>query len=135
MQSLYNRTRRLQDQPANLNGREARAKSIRAGSKRIIYREVFIREWRQHRGLSLYDLAGIVNTTHATLSRIERGKQPYNQGLLERIADALSTDVTSLLMYPPETRNDLFALWGRASTNDRKRILSVVKAMIRDSRS
>jgi transcriptional regulator with XRE-family HTH domain len=57
------------------------------------YRLTFIRQWRKHRGYNLEQLAEMVGITHASLSRIERGLQPYGQALLEALAEALSTDV------------------------------------------
>jgi transcriptional regulator with XRE-family HTH domain len=40
--------------------------------------------------------------THASLSRIERGLQPYSQPILEAIADQLTDgDVVSLLISDP----------------------------------
>ena len=52
------------------------------------YGRTFIRNWRAHRNLTLAQLAQRIGTTHATLSRIERGLQPYNQPLLEALAEA-----------------------------------------------
>ncbi len=64
----------------------------------------FIRAWRQHRGMTLAELAHRMGTTHATLSRVERGKQPYNQNLLEMLAAKLRTNVASLLRKAPPKR-------------------------------
>lgn len=61
----------------------------------------FIRAWRKHRELSLERLAERVGSTHATISRIERGKQPYSQPLLEALAEALGTTPASLIMRDP----------------------------------
>lgn len=72
----------------------------------------FIRAWRDHRQLSLErlsarleDLApGLEGTTAASLSRIERAIQPYNQPLLEALAIALDCAVADLISRPPGTR-------------------------------
>jgi transcriptional regulator with XRE-family HTH domain len=62
----------------------------------------FIRAWRKSiPGLTLERLAERVGTTHATLSRIERGKVPYSQPLLEALAEAMGTTPASLIMRDP----------------------------------
>lgn len=82
----------------------------------------FLREWRKHREMSLEQVAERVmllgveerfrladpdsrpkTMTHATLSRIERGLLPYNQLLLEILADIYGTSPASLLMRDPST--------------------------------
>jgi transcriptional regulator with XRE-family HTH domain len=67
----------------------------------------YIRAWRNDRGFSLDDMVGRlavlgVDTTGASLSRIERGIQPYNQDMLEAIADALDVPVSYLIERNPE---------------------------------
>lgn len=63
----------------------------------------YLREWREHRGLTLEDLSGLTGMSHTNLSRIERGLVPYAQGGLEKLAAALNTDPASLILVPPET--------------------------------
>ncbi len=71
------------------------------------YRLTFIRQWREAKLMSLQQLAERVSKktggmTHASLSRIERGLQPYSQPILEAIADELTDgDVVSLLIRNP----------------------------------
>jgi transcriptional regulator with XRE-family HTH domain len=67
----------------------------------------YIRAWRAKRGYSLDDVVGRlailgVETTGASLSRIERGIQPYNQDTLEAIAAALDVPVSYLIERNPE---------------------------------
>lgn len=70
-------------------------------AKKEPYYGHYLRAWRKHGKYSLEELAGIVGTTHATLSRIERGKLPYSQPLLEALAKELETTIGSLLMRDP----------------------------------
>src|SRR3989304_2209320 len=71
------------------------------------YRRTFIRQWRESKEMTLETLAGrggakIGGMPQASLSRIERGLQPYSQPILEAIADELTNgDVASLLMRDP----------------------------------
>lgn len=71
----------------------------------------FIRSWRKHKDFTLERLASRVGTTHATLSRIERGKIPYSQPLLEALADALETTPASLIMRDPLAPKSIWDIW------------------------
>lgn len=98
------------------------------------YRRTFIRQWRDHRGLTLEQLADRVGGdlggfTHASLSRIERGLQPYSQALLEAIADALMTDVPSLLTRDPEDPEGIWSIWDQAKPGERKMIVELAKTV------
>lgn len=73
----------------------------------------YIRAWREAGGkdrrpggFTLDDMVGRlaelgVETTSATLSRVETGKVPYRQDLLEAIAEALGVSRTDLLENDP----------------------------------
>lgn len=67
----------------------------------------YIRHWRKKRGYSLDDMVGRlevlgVETTGASLSRIERGLQPYSQDILEAIAQSLGVTAAQLLEHNPD---------------------------------
>jgi transcriptional regulator with XRE-family HTH domain len=67
----------------------------------------YIRAWRKKRGYTLEDMVGRleaigVATTGATISRIEKGIQPYSQDKLEAIADALDVTPADLLENDPD---------------------------------
>jgi transcriptional regulator with XRE-family HTH domain len=61
----------------------------------------YIQEWRRYRNLTQEGLAGRLESTAATISRIEGGKQNYTQPMLEAIADALQCEPADLLRPPP----------------------------------
>jgi len=90
----------------------------------------FIRQWRQHRGFSLDQLAERVPMDKGNLSKVERGLLPYNQELLERIADALMTDAASLLMRDPTDSAAIWSLWDRATLVERRQIEGMANALI-----
>jgi transcriptional regulator with XRE-family HTH domain len=90
----------------------------------------FLREWREHRDLTLEQLAEFIGVTHPTLSRIERGKQPYSQGILEGYADRLSTDVASLLMRDPN-EDAIWSLWAHAKPGERRMILDIARTIVK----
>jgi transcriptional regulator with XRE-family HTH domain len=101
-------------------------------------RPTYIRVWRQYRGLTLEQTADRVGTsvggfTHASLSRIERGLQPYSQPVLEALADALGTDAASLLTRDPNEAEGLWTLWDQARPGERKLIVDLAKTIIKRS--
>jgi transcriptional regulator with XRE-family HTH domain len=95
------------------------------------FRRTFIRSWRTHRNLTLAQLAQRVGTTHATLSRIERGLQPYNQPLLEALAEALQTDPASLLMRNPDDPEGIWSVWENAKEGQRRQIVEIAKTLVK----
>lgn len=106
-------------------------KKVRPRPKAPQYRRTFIRQWREHRGLTLEQLADRVETTHASLSRIERGRQPYSQALLEALAEALQTDPPSLLMRNPQDPEGIWSIWDQAKPGERQMIVDIAKTVVK----
>ncbi|TXH53902.1 MAG: XRE family transcriptional regulator [Desulfurellales bacterium] len=94
------------------------------------HRPTFIRQWRNHRGYSLDKLAQMVPMDKSNLSKVERGILPYNQEMLERLAEALMTDPASLLMRDPTRGSAIWTIWERASPGERAQIESVAEALV-----
>lgn len=88
----------------------------------------FIREWRKAKDFTLERLAERIGTTHATLSRIERGKVPYSQSLLETLAEALSTTPASLIMRDPSQSGGIWDIWEQIPAQDREQAAKVLEA-------
>lgn len=61
----------------------------------------FLRQWRDHKGLSQEEAAERAEIDRTTLSKIERGLVPYNQDLLERLALAYGCDASDLISVNP----------------------------------
>lgn len=99
--------------------------------RRSQYRRTFIRQWREFRDLTLEQLAERVGTTHASLSRVERGLQPYSQALLEDLAEALQTDTASLLMRDPTDPEGIWSVWDQAKPGQRRQIVEIAKTLIK----
>lgn len=100
------------------------------------YRKTFIRQHREAKGLTLEALAERVGEkiggmTHASLSRIERGLQPYSQPILEAIADALQTDVYSLLYRDPLDPEAIWTIWDQAKPGERQMIVDIAKTIVK----
>lgn len=66
------------------------------------------------------------------LSRLERGLIPYDQRVLEAIADALNTDAATLVMRNPPSKQDreLFEVIRGAPAERKPEIVRVIKAIL-----
>jgi transcriptional regulator with XRE-family HTH domain len=95
------------------------------------YRPTFLRQWRNHRGLTLKQLAEAIGTTHASLSRVERGRQPYSQAMLEAAAERLSIDVASILMRNPEESEAIWSIWDQAKPGERRMIVDIARTILK----
>lgn len=104
---------------------------------RRTYSRTFIRAWREYRGLSLERLAerlidiesGEALLTPTSLSRIERGKQPYSQPVLEAIAAALGCTPADLLMRNPVDTEAPWSIWETLEPVEKRAAVEVLKAM------
>lgn len=101
-------------------------------------RPTFIRQWRNHRHLSLVQVAERVSEitgksmTHATLSRIETGKIAYTQPVLEAIAIALACEPADLLIRNPEDKSAPWSIYDQLKKADAatvSRVIAVVTAL------
>lgn len=67
-----------------------------------------------------------IGITKTSLSRIELGKQPYSQPILEALADIFETEPASLLMRDPNQPESIWSIWDRIELpkrNDARRVL------------
>jgi len=94
------------------------------------FRLTYIRQWRQSKHMSLDQLADRVPMDKGNLSKIERGLLPYNQELLEKLADALSTDPASLIIRDPLMPGAIWSIWEKASPGEKRQIESVAQALM-----
>lgn len=109
----------------------------------------YLRAWRKHRDLTLEQVAERVEMlgaerrgagedplanpktmTHASLSRIERGLQPYSQALLEILADIYQTDPASLLIRDPSDPDGIWSIWDRLQRRQRKDAVAMLSALV-----
>lgn len=99
----------------------------RIGRKRP-YR-LYLREWADSRGLSGDDLAGRMDCTPGTVSKLINGKMKQTPEWLARFADALGTDVeiTDLFRHPDApTQQDLLRGLPQA---EQDRIIRAIRAL------
>lgn len=118
------------DNPLTMNVKLSMAKRIRQQAQtRRVFRRTFIRQWREHRGLTLERLAERTGMTAGNLSQLERGNQGYTQNALEALAEALQTDTASLLMRNPDDSEALWSIWDQAKEGERKMIIDIAKTV------
>lgn len=105
------------------------------------YRRTYIREWRNKRGLSLRQLAerleespgGNLLISHTSIGRIEKGKQPYSQPILEALAAALGVSTSMLLEVNPEKDGDVIDITlrlNKAPPELRQQVIDVVNTLL-----
>ena len=94
-------------------------------------RRTFFKQWREKRGLSQQRLAERLDTSVASVSRVESGKQPYTQDYLEALAVALDTDPASLIMRDPMDPEAIWSIWDNAKQGERKMILDIARTIVK----
>jgi transcriptional regulator with XRE-family HTH domain len=92
---------------------------VRPRPKAPRFRRTFLREWREFKNMTLEQVGEAVELSHAQLGRIERGLQPYNQALLEALADLYGTEPANLIMRNPNDRDGIWSLWDQAKESER----------------
>jgi transcriptional regulator with XRE-family HTH domain len=100
-------------------------------AQKVRFAPTFIRAWRQSKNMSLEQLAARIPMDKGNLSKVERGILPYNQEMLERIADALGTDPASLLMRDPSDPEGIWNIWDRAQPGTKRQIARVAETLLR----
>jgi transcriptional regulator with XRE-family HTH domain len=105
--------------------------SKRPISQKRQFQRTFIRQWREHRNLTLEQLAERVDMTASYLSMLERGQRGYTQDTLEALAHALQTDTASLLRRDPTGEGDdaIWSIWDQAKPGERRMIVDIAKTI------
>lgn len=92
-------------------------------------RKTYLREWRKASNKTLEQVADHLHMTHGQLSKIERGVQPYNQDLLEALAELYMVDVVDLIYRPPGVVHDINKVVQLAPPEDQAKILAVARTI------
>jgi transcriptional regulator with XRE-family HTH domain len=91
----------------------------------------FLRAWRKHRGYTLEQVAERLHMSHQNLGKIERCKVPWNQDLLERLAEEYRCDVTDLINRDPTDPESLWSIWDQLAPTERIQLVEVAKVLKR----
>ncbi|MGE3649370.1 MAG: helix-turn-helix domain-containing protein [Reyranellaceae bacterium] len=66
---------------------------------------IYLAEWRETKFATQRELAEAMNTTSATVSRIETGEREWSKGYLEALAYLVGCQVADLFQPPDTVRN------------------------------
>ncbi|MBY8826089.1 helix-turn-helix domain-containing protein [Sphingomonas colocasiae] len=107
----------------------------------------YFKEWRSYRGLTqsaavarIIELAGDtdpddpgrrVPKTEASLSRIENGKQPYTQAVLEVLADVYQTHPEYLISRDPTKEGKVLSILDHLTPDQYRQAEAVLEALAR----
>ena len=89
-----------------------------------------MRKWREHRNKTLVQVAEHLHMTHGSLSKIERGKVPYSQKLLEALAELYMCEPADLIVRDPSDPDGIWSVWESASPGDRSKIVAIAKTIV-----
>lgn len=106
---------------------------VRASDDTLCMARHFLRAWRKHRQKTLEQVADHLHMSHSQLSRIERMQQPYNQELLEALAELYACDVVDLIIRDPSEPESMWTLWERAKPGERRQIAAVAETLLKDT--
>lgn len=107
----------------------------------------YLRQWREHVGLSLQAVKDAaealfadrvvaegeevdlnrIGLSYSTLSRIETFKVPYNQALLEVLAEVYGTDPASLIMRDPSDPEGIWSIYDKVPATEKPVALRVLQ--------
>lgn len=80
-----------------------------------------LKQWREARKLSQDQLADLMGTSGASVSRVENGETPYTQDWLEAAADALGCTAADLISRDPRDPDEPVDQAIRILQNTRRR--------------
>lgn len=89
---------------------------------------LFLREWREYRGMTLEQVADAIESNKGDVSKIERGVKRYNEDHITRFADAFGIQPFQLYFSPD--RQLLDSLIEGRSEEVRQLAFRVVEAAI-----
>lgn len=105
-------------------------------NRRAFSRQYF-REWRTHRGMTQAQVVGALElmggdlpATAASLSRLENGKQPYSQPILEALADIYQAEPAALLERNPLKEGEVIDFWAALDERQRVQVMAIAKAVV-----
>ena len=95
----------------------------------------FIREWREHRGLSQERLASRIDITKGALSNIETGKSGYTEPMLKALAYALRCEPVDLIIRNPMQEDAIWSIWDRIPKTKRQQAISILETFAKERKT
>jgi len=103
----------------------------------VVTKRIYLREWRQHKGMTQAQVVASLQSfddpnlpvTEASLSRIETGKQPYSQRVLEALAEIYGREPWELIGRHPDKDGEVIDLLDRLNDQQRRQAKAVIEAL------
>ncbi len=89
----------------------------------------YLKEWREHRGLSQEAAADRIGISRANLSKIENGLIPYSQPILEAAAHAYLCAASDILTMNPLKEGQVVDLMSLIRDRDPDLVRRVIEAL------
>lgn len=90
--------------------------------------EIFLREWRKFRGLTLEAAADQAGLSHSQLSRIERGQSDYTKSTLQALAAVYECAPSDLVGRDPNAAEAVVIdIWSRISVEKRPQAQQILE--------
>lgn len=93
-------------------------------------RRWFLKQWRDHRGLSQEALAAKIGLTQGMISQLENGTSDYTATSLENLATALECSVYQLLFQDPN-HPDPVALYQALPAYEKTQAIEILEGLQR----
>lgn len=94
----------------------------------------YFKEWREWKGWTQQELADRLETTTATVSRIENGARDWSKGYLESFSHVIGCeDPTDPITRPPYGPEPIIKLLRSASPEKQAEALRIVEALLKAS--
>jgi transcriptional regulator with XRE-family HTH domain len=117
-------SRRLGDDPAM-------APKVRSRLKQR--RPLYLRQWREHRGLTQDQLAERSGVTQGLISLLERNVTDYSGETLAQLAFGLQCEVADLLMRNPTDPDAPWTVYDTLSPVEKRQAVEIMKGLKRAS--
>jgi transcriptional regulator with XRE-family HTH domain len=94
----------------------------------------YFKEWREWKGWTQQEVADRLETTTATVSRIENGARDWSKGYVEAFAHVIGCDdPADPITRPPDGPDPIMKLLRSASPEKQAEALRIVEALLKAS--
>lgn len=96
----------------------------------------YLKEWRDYRGRRQNEVADLLEIAPSTLSRLEAGKTPYDQDVLEKLSVIYGCDPEDLISINPNhtaAMTEVVKALRNADDETRKRALSILEVFLKSA--
>lgn len=89
----------------------------------------FLLEWRKHARLTQGQVAEGIGYERSYYSRIENGHRPYDQDILEKLAELYGVEPRDLIGRDPATPDDLWTIARSLPADELVRLSAMARAL------